>query len=304
MSETSTPPDINASLFPDVLEDFDMDAPPGTGITGPSALNVVPGDSSVGFLGGTSVDVPGNVLGGAAGDILEGTSSSVFPGGIRPPSGGSAVGSMDSWRTECESILNEEEASERASVDKTIRTFRDTNLGLIKVVATASTAEKRQEALSKLMKNKKTIVDLKDYAAGIFKESVSKQGAAKARHESLALNCRNLPKFQLASSAVKAFPNEEVFESVDHYLRTFESFLNFSSLELETQWEKLLPLSMPNRERAWVDKTLLKCHTWSDAKATFARRFGFAAITRRNTDLVYTMIVKVSDSIMDYTCRF
>lgn len=261
---------------------------------------------SVCFLGGTSVGVPGNVLGGAAGDISKGTSSPVLPGGIPPPSGGSAVGSMDSWRTECESILNEEEGSKRASVDQTIRTLRDKNLGLIKVVATASTAEKRQEALSRLMKNKKTIVDLKDYAAGIFKESVSKQGAAKARHESLALNRRNLPKFQLASSAVKAFPNnEEVFESIDHYLRTFESFLNFFSLELETQWEKLLPLCMPNGERAWVDKTLLKCHTWSDAKATFARLFGFVVIIRRNTDLVYTtMIMKVSESIMDYTCRF
>ena len=86
----------------------------------------------------------------------------------------------------------------------------------------------------------------------------------KVKHESLALNRRDLPKFQLATSAVKAFPNEEVFESVDHYLRTFESILNSPSLDLETQWSKLLPLRMGSGERAWVDKTLLKCSSWSE----------------------------------------
>lgn len=116
------------------------------------------------------------------------------------------------------------------------------------------------------------------------------------RGENLALNRRDLPKFQLTSSAVKAFPNKEVFESVDHYLRTFESILNSSSLDLEAQWAKLLPLCMPNGDLAWVDKTLLKYGSWAEAKQVFSRR---------NTDhLVFTMTMSSSESIVDYSCRF
>jgi hypothetical protein len=61
---------------------------------------------------------------------------------------------------------------------------------------------------------------------------------------------------------------------------------------------------MPNGERAWIDKTLLKCLFWAEAKTVFARRFGLAVITRHNTDLVFTKTMKVLESIMDNSCRF
>lgn len=186
-----------------------------------------------------------------------------------------------------------------------MKALRDENAKLLNVVASAPTAQERQEALRVIRSNKEAIVELRGY------QDVSKPGARMAtsgrravRGESLALNRRDLPKFQLASSAVRAFPNEEVFEGVDHYLRTFESILNSSSLDLETQWAKLLPLCMPNGDRAWVDKTLLKCSSWAQAKQVFARRFGSAVVTRRNTDLVFTMVMDPSESIMDYSCRF
>ena len=194
------------------------------------------------------------------------------------------------------------EASEEASIERALRALREENAKLIKVVATAATAKERHEALSVIVGNKKAIVELQSYQ-DVVKPKASERGRA-VRGENLALNRRDLPKFQLASSAVKAFPNEEVFESVDHYLRTFESILNSSSLDLEAQWAKLLPLCMPNGDRAWVDKTLLKCGSWAEAKQVFSRRFGSAVITRRNTDLVFTMTMSSSESIMDYSCRF
>lgn len=131
-----------------------------------------------------------------------------------------------------------------------------------------------------------------------------KKPSSAVRGASLALNRRDLPKFQLASSDVRAFPNEEVFESVEHYLTTSENILNSSSMDLETQWSKLLPLCMPHGDRTWFDKTLLECSSWSAAKVVFARRFGSAVVTRRNTDLVFTMVMKPTESIMDYSCRF
>ncbi|CEP09772.1 hypothetical protein [Parasitella parasitica] len=109
----------------------------------------------------------------------------------------------------------------------------------------------RSKTLSKVIKNRHDISALMQYKCDVLNQSdaVITKGAKKG--ECLALNRRDLPKFQLASSAVKAFPSEEVFESVDHYLCTFESILNSSSLDLETQWAKLLPLCMPHNDRAW-----------------------------------------------------
>ncbi|EPB86417.1 hypothetical protein HMPREF1544_06779 [Mucor circinelloides 1006PhL] len=169
---------------------------------------------------------------------------------------------------------------------------------------TEVTAKECHDALSAIIVgNKKAIVELQSYQDVVKPKAISERGRT-VRGENLALNRRDLPKFQLAPSAVKAFPNEEVFESVDHYLRTVESILNSSSLDLEAQWAKLLPLCMPNGNRAWVDKTLLKCGSWAEAKQVFSRRFGSAVITRYNTDLGFTMTMSSSESIMDYSCRF
>ncbi|KAG1116873.1 hypothetical protein G6F42_013581 [Rhizopus arrhizus] len=166
------------------------------------------------------------------------------------------------------------------------------------------TAKECHDALSAIIVgNKKAIVELQSYQDVVKPKAISERGRT-VRGENLALNRRDLPKFQLAPSAVKAFPNEEVFESVDHYLRTVESILNSSSLDLEAQWAKLLPLCMPNGNRAWVDKTLLKCGSWAEAKQVFSRRFGSAVITRYNTDLGFTMTMSSLESIMDYSCRF
>lgn len=174
----------------------------------------------------------------------------------------------------------------------------------MRAVATNSTTKERYEALRRIMDNKRAIEAFMSYRKAVKPKQSSESNRDVLRSESLALNRRDLPKFQLSSSAVKAFPTEEVFESVDHYLRTFKSILHSSSLDLETQWSKLLPLCMPNGDRAWEDKTLLKCSSRAEAKQVLAHRFGSAVITRRNTDLVFTMTMKASHSIMDYSCRF
>ncbi|KAL9548388.1 hypothetical protein MBANPS3_005696 [Mucor bainieri] len=156
------------------------------------------------------------------------------------------------------------------------------------VAATASTPTKeRQAALSTIAENKKAIVELRTYQDVIKpKANVGGRTESSKRAVGLALNRTYLPKFQLAYSAVKALPNEEVFESVEHYFSTFESILNSSALDLETHWAKLLPLCMPNGDRVWVDKTLLKCSSWWEAKQVFKRRFGSAVVTHRNTNLL------------------
>ncbi|KAI7898480.1 uncharacterized protein BX663DRAFT_555839 [Cokeromyces recurvatus] len=49
----------------------------------------------------------------------------------------------------------------------------------------------------------------------------------------LALSRKDLPKFQLATSLVRPFPNEEAFESVEHFLRTFEKVIESSGRQIE-----------------------------------------------------------------------
>lgn len=281
MSSTPSTQDLNASVFPEGLEDFEMDP-----------MVVLAGDALPGVneSSGSQLDGVGPAGGSVPGSVV-----------LSPPAQEGSVASGGNFNN---AAMDELESDERALVEKAIKTMREENVAHMKQVANASSANERLEALSKIVKNKKAIVDLMSYEAEVIKEKEPVVLNKRAKGESLALNRRDLPKFQLSSSAVKAFPNEEVFESVDHYLRTFESILNSSSLDLETQWSKLLPLCMPNGERAWVDKTLLRCFSWAEAKAVFARRFGSAVITRRNTDLVFTMTMKVSESIMDYSCRF
>ncbi|KAK4509772.1 uncharacterized protein ATC70_007074 [Mucor velutinosus] len=274
-------PGATAAGLPVTLEDFDLN-PSMDGLTEVLSQDgqVLDEDELMAELGGGSSAL-------SAFEPLESVSGEVGSGG----------------KSAAEPLSEAMEASEEASLEHALKALREENAKLLKVVVTAPTARERHEALRVISSNKDAIVELRSYR-DVVKPKTSAMSRGMMRSENLALNRRDLPKFQLASAAVKAFPNEEVFESVDHYLRTFESILNSSSLDLEAQWAKLLPLCMPNGDRAWVDKTLLKCSSWWEAKQVFSRRFGSAVITRRNTDLVFTMVMSASESIMDYSCRF
>ncbi|KAI8991160.1 hypothetical protein BDF20DRAFT_843066, partial [Mycotypha africana] len=143
--------------------------------------------------------------------------------------------------------------------------------------------------------------DMEAFDAAMLKMDKTRR-AIRSLEENLAFLRK---KNSLSSDVFKRYPNEEVFESVDHYLRTFEQIIRSSSIgSVERHWSTLIPLCLPPGDSSWVDKTLVKCASWSDAKVEFRRYYGSRTAKRRFVEQVYTMNMGLNDSIVDYSRKF
>jgi hypothetical protein len=61
----------------------------------------------------------------------------------------------------------------------------------------------------------------------------------------LRLSKQDLPKFQLKSSTTKYFPKDESYESVNHFLRSFEKVISSTGEDIESIWRRYVPLTLP-----------------------------------------------------------
>ncbi|KAG1094667.1 hypothetical protein G6F40_012487 [Rhizopus arrhizus] len=128
------------------------------------------------------------------------------------------------------------------------------------------------------------------------------QGIDKTKRRIAAMD---LPKFQLATSVLRPFPNEEVFESVEHFLTKFENIIESSSYQsVEHVWKKLLPLCLPYSDNAWVETELKRCRNWSEARQAFVDHHGSSMSSSYYNDLVFTMTMSSKESISDYSKKF
>ena len=160
------------------------------------------------------------------------------------------------------------------------------------------------EALAKMERTKKQIAAIQEYSS-VFK-SLGLHSETKASSRSgLTLSHRDLPKFQLASSVVRPFPNEEAFESVEHFLKRFENIIEGSAYrDVEQVWRQFLPLCLPYSDNAWVETDLRRCKDWSEARQAFKDRHGSSLATRHYTDLVFTMQMDKEETIAEYSRKF
>ncbi|EIE89635.1 hypothetical protein RO3G_14346 [Rhizopus delemar RA 99-880] len=130
-------------------------------------------------------------------------------------------------------------------------------------------------------------------------------GGSNAVSAGLSLSHRDLPKFQLATSVIRPFPNEEVFESVEHFLTKFENIIEGSSYQsVEHVWKKSLPLCLPYSDNAWVKTELKRCRNWSEARQAFVGHHGSSMSSSYYNDLVFTMTMSSKESISDYSKKF
>lgn len=120
----------------------------------------------------------------------------------------------------------------------------------------------------------------------------------------LTLSRRDLPKYQLLSNPHKPFPNEEAFESEEHFLRTFENVIFSSSQEIEKVWKRYIPLCLPFGDDAWTQSSLKNCNTWSEARKLFKKHYGSKFKAHEYNNQVFTMTMKSNESIGAYTNRF
>ncbi|EIE88990.1 hypothetical protein RO3G_13701 [Rhizopus delemar RA 99-880] len=159
-------------------------------------------------------------------------------------------------------------------------------------------------ALQQMDRTKRRLTAMQEYSS-ILGKTASPNASISSRNAGLTLSHRDLPKFQLASSVVRPFPNEEVFESVEHFLARFENIIKGSAYrDVEQVWKQFLPLCLPYSDNAWVETDLRKCNTWAEARAAFKEHHGSSLATRHYTDLVFTMQMSNKESIGDYSKKF
>jgi hypothetical protein len=159
------------------------------------------------------------------------------------------------------------------------------------------------EALRKMERIKRQVKALKE-CSSVF-ESAAGQPEASTRSAGLTLSHRDLPKFQLSSCVRLPFPNEEAFESVEHFLTRFENIIKGSAYrDVELVWRKFLPLCLPYTDHVWFENELSKCRNWSEARSMFKDHHGSNLATRHYTDMVFTMQMGAKESISEYSKRF
>ncbi|OAD65442.1 hypothetical protein PHYBLDRAFT_184143, partial [Phycomyces blakesleeanus NRRL 1555(-)] len=169
--------------------------------------------------------------------------------------------------------------------------------------AHAMNDEQAAELALNKVRRVKEMIDIEIACSQYLSPSV-KVVEKSSRTGGLTLNRRDLPKFQLADDVIRSFPNEEVFHSVDHFLRTFQKVIESSLQDIELVWKRFLPLCLPHSDDGWVEMDLKKCVDWNAAKICFTARHGSRLVTSRSVKEVFTMVMLPSESIGDYSKKF
>ena len=160
------------------------------------------------------------------------------------------------------------------------------------------------DALKGLDRAKRSIKAVQGYRSFLneMNSESEKQGRASL---GLSLSHRDLPKFQLASSVVRPFPNQEVYESAEHFLSRFENVIVGSVYrEVEHVWKQFLPLCLPYSDNAWVETELKLCSGWKEARAAFKTHFGSKQATSHFTHMVFTMTMSTKETLSDYSKKY
>lgn len=163
----------------------------------------------------------------------------------------------------------------------------------------------RQQSLESEMKQARQNLDhMRSMLTGGSGVSKPVQQLEKRHGIGLTLTRKDLPKFQLASSMNPPFPEEEKFDSEEHFLRTFEKVVYSAGMDIEQVWDRYLPLCIHYDHDAWVEQKLRKCSNWKEARQCFITKFATKHRIRESTTMVFTMTMRESEGITQYTTRF
>lgn len=157
--------------------------------------------------------------------------------------------------------------------------------------------KKAQESIAYF---KKSIWSLKkicqDTEATATKKEIARVG--------LTLTRKDLPKYQLASSVRLPFPNDEAFDSEEHFLRTFEKVVYSAGMDIEMVWDKYLPLCIHYDHDPWVEAEIKGCHDWKLARKCFLNKFTTLHCTRESATMVFAMVMRDIETVTQYNARF
>ncbi|KAK4510556.1 40S ribosomal protein mrp2, mitochondrial [Mucor velutinosus] len=123
-------------------------------------------------------------------------------------------------------------------------------------------------------------------------------------NEGISLSKQDLPKFQLRSHATKYFPNEISYDSIHHFLRSFEKVISSSGKAVENVWRRYIPLTIPYDLDLWLNQDLLTAKSWSMAKEKFTSKFSNAALRLDARREVQTATMRSGETTEEYYNRF
>ncbi|OBZ66522.1 hypothetical protein A0J61_11916, partial [Choanephora cucurbitarum] len=129
----------------------------------------------------------------------------------------------------------------------------------------------------------------------------SKEPVARA---STPVSKKDVPKFQLKAHGVVSFPGEEVFASVEQFLRAFENVMEATDNDVNLVWKKYVPLAVALDFDAWLQTEVMVYVSWSDAKAVFVKTFGNALLKLQARRAVMSIKMKANETVSEYGLRF
>ncbi|CEP08876.1 hypothetical protein, partial, partial [Parasitella parasitica] len=117
------------------------------------------------------------------------------------------------------------------------------------------------------------------------------------------INLKDIPKFQLVGQA-KHCPDQPRFTSVEHFFSAFENVVKASGNEVNLIWKRYVPLSMAFEYKTWTDNDLLVQKDWEAAKNLFRKHFGAPDNAEESMAKLFSMRMKESDTLQEYTNTF
>ncbi|KAG0923930.1 hypothetical protein G6F63_013929 [Rhizopus arrhizus] len=120
----------------------------------------------------------------------------------------------------------------------------------------------------------------------------------------LRLTQNDIPKFQLSSWPDIPFPGEKCYESVEHFLRSFEKVIYSAALDIQEVWRRYLPVSLAFDHDDWIEKELKRCDTWNTARIVFTNKFLTDNARTDAMHRLFTMTMNKNESVSSYMTRF
>lgn len=120
----------------------------------------------------------------------------------------------------------------------------------------------------------------------------------------ISLSKRNLPMFQLRTSATKYFPKDQAYDSIHHFLRSFEKVILSSGQSVDDVWRRYIPLTIPYDLDLWLNQDLLLAKSWQETEEKFTKKFNNAALKLDARREVQGATMKSGETMEEYYNRF
>ncbi|EIE82038.1 hypothetical protein RO3G_06743 [Rhizopus delemar RA 99-880] len=184
-----------------------------------------------------------------------------------------------------------------AEVSKLIRYKKEESARLYQKYIMAGEEEKADLAFQKMRKYGAQLLTLSGKLVSPAINPVKKEIG-------LRLTQNDIPKFQLTSWPDIPFPGEKCYESVEHFLRSFEKVIYSAALDIQEVWRRYLPVSLAFDHDDWVEKDLKRCDTWTSARIVFTNKFLTDNARTDAMHRLFTMTMNKHESISSYMTRF